>query len=107
MGGLIMPVQPKHPVGRNDPCPCESGLKYKKCHGDPGKIAICNAIVREKMLELIRVEQRKKIIRLQQAECIACEGTGKDIVGRKCFDCQFLTDEERNIYEYKLKSKGD
>jgi uncharacterized protein len=20
-------------VGRNDPCPCESGLKYKKCHG--------------------------------------------------------------------------
>ena len=20
-------------VGRNDPCPCDSGLKYKKCHG--------------------------------------------------------------------------
>lgn len=20
-------------VGRNDPCPCKSGLKYKKCHG--------------------------------------------------------------------------
>ncbi|MDO9372421.1 MAG: SEC-C metal-binding domain-containing protein, partial [Gammaproteobacteria bacterium] len=19
--------------GRNDPCPCGSGLKYKKCHG--------------------------------------------------------------------------
>lgn len=24
-------VEPK--VGRNDPCPCGSGLKYKKCHG--------------------------------------------------------------------------
>jgi len=24
----------KH-VGRNDPCPCGSGLKYKKCHGKP------------------------------------------------------------------------
>ncbi len=23
----------KHPVGRNDPCPCGSGKKYKKCHG--------------------------------------------------------------------------
>ena len=23
--------QPK--VGRNDPCPCGSGKKYKKCHG--------------------------------------------------------------------------
>ena len=23
-------------VGRNDPCPCRSGLKYKHCHGLPG-----------------------------------------------------------------------
>jgi preprotein translocase subunit SecA len=23
----------KHNVGRNDPCPCGSGQKYKKCHG--------------------------------------------------------------------------
>jgi len=22
-------------IGRNDPCPCGSGLKYKKCHGQP------------------------------------------------------------------------
>jgi preprotein translocase subunit SecA len=25
----------KAPVGRNDPCPCGSGKKYKKCHGSP------------------------------------------------------------------------
>ncbi len=24
-------AEPK--VGRNDPCPCGSGKKYKKCHG--------------------------------------------------------------------------
>ena len=24
-------------VGRNDPCPCGSGKKYKKCHGQPGR----------------------------------------------------------------------
>ena len=23
-------------VGRNDPCPCGSGLKYKNCHGRTG-----------------------------------------------------------------------
>ena len=23
-------------VGRNDPCPCGSGKKYKKCHGRSG-----------------------------------------------------------------------
>ncbi len=26
-------VSPKAAVGRNDPCPCGSGKKYKKCHG--------------------------------------------------------------------------
>ena len=24
-----------HKVGRNDPCPCGSGRKFKKCHGSP------------------------------------------------------------------------
>jgi hypothetical protein len=24
---------PAHKPGRNDPCPCGSGKKYKKCHG--------------------------------------------------------------------------
>jgi len=27
------PVHVEKKVGRNDPCPCGSGLKYKKCHG--------------------------------------------------------------------------
>jgi preprotein translocase subunit SecA len=28
------PIRRDHPkVGRNDPCPCGSGKKYKKCHG--------------------------------------------------------------------------
>jgi uncharacterized protein YecA (UPF0149 family) len=26
-----------NPVGRNEPCPCGSGKKYKKCHGDPAR----------------------------------------------------------------------
>jgi preprotein translocase subunit SecA len=30
------PVTAGERVGRNDPCPCGSGLKYKKCHGRPG-----------------------------------------------------------------------
>jgi preprotein translocase subunit SecA len=38
-GGVAVqaqPVQIKHEapkVGRNDPCPCGSGKKYKRCHG--------------------------------------------------------------------------
>jgi preprotein translocase subunit SecA len=26
-------------VGRNEPCPCGSGKKYKKCHGAPARVA--------------------------------------------------------------------
>ncbi len=27
------PIRVEHKVGRNDPCPCGSGKKYKNCHG--------------------------------------------------------------------------
>ncbi len=27
------PVHVEKKVGRNDPCPCGSGKKYKNCHG--------------------------------------------------------------------------
>jgi len=27
------PIRNEHKVGRNDPCPCGSGKKYKNCHG--------------------------------------------------------------------------
>ncbi len=29
----IQPVQVEQKVGKNEPCPCGSGKKYKKCHG--------------------------------------------------------------------------
>ncbi len=28
-----MPIHVEKKIGRNDPCPCGSGLKYKNCHG--------------------------------------------------------------------------
>jgi preprotein translocase subunit SecA len=32
-GDKAQPVRVTEKVGRNDPCPCGSGKKYKKCHG--------------------------------------------------------------------------
>jgi preprotein translocase subunit SecA len=29
----ITPVRVENKIGRNDPCPCGSGKKYKNCHG--------------------------------------------------------------------------
>ncbi|MFR9566619.1 MAG: SEC-C metal-binding domain-containing protein, partial [Rikenellaceae bacterium] len=31
--GVTMPIKADKRVGRNDPCPCGSGKKYKACHG--------------------------------------------------------------------------
>lgn len=33
------PVRKGKKVGPNDPCPCGSGKKYKKCCGSPEKLA--------------------------------------------------------------------
>jgi len=31
---VAQPIRRESPkIGRNDPCPCGSGLKFKKCHG--------------------------------------------------------------------------
>jgi preprotein translocase subunit SecA len=32
-GGPTQPIHNEPKVGRNDPCPCGSGKKYKHCHG--------------------------------------------------------------------------
>jgi len=32
----LEPVRVEKKVGRNDPCPCGSGKKYKNCHGQNG-----------------------------------------------------------------------
>ncbi|MGZ3905075.1 MAG: SEC-C metal-binding domain-containing protein, partial [Bacteroidia bacterium] len=29
----IQPIRVEQKIGRNDPCPCGSGKKYKNCHG--------------------------------------------------------------------------
>ncbi len=35
--GPSKPIETGEKIGRNDPCPCGSGKKYKKCHGRPGR----------------------------------------------------------------------
>ncbi|KKL81765.1 hypothetical protein LCGC14_1991470 [marine sediment metagenome] len=87
--------------GRNDPCQCGSGLRVKICHGDQQKIAVCNRVANEKMAQLIKAEQVKKIIETQKQECDVCGHTGQSAEG--ICRCQFVTDEEyrANVAEEK------
>lgn len=57
-------IRNKHrKIGRNEKCPCGSGLKYKKCHGDWVKINRCIKLIwpfnKMLMKKLIGVEQEK------------------------------------------------
>jgi uncharacterized protein len=33
LGPAVQPIRKEAEPGRNDPCSCGSGKKYKKCHG--------------------------------------------------------------------------
>jgi hypothetical protein len=34
---VVNPAEPRNKVGRNERCPCQSGRKYKHCHGLAGR----------------------------------------------------------------------
>lgn len=68
----------------NTPCPCESGLKFKFCHGDMAKQAACEAVVREHMFHLIVAEKIKR--------GLICQHGIK--AGEKCVDCMGLQELE-------------
>ena len=49
-------------IGRNDPCPCESGKKYKDCHEKEGETYV-KQLAREedkKRLKQLRLEMKAK-----------------------------------------------
>lgn len=55
-----MQLKSKTTPGRNELCPCGSGLKFKICHGDIGKRAVCERVMAETMVRLIIQEKIKK-----------------------------------------------
>jgi preprotein translocase subunit SecA len=46
------PVRVGKKIGRNDPCPCGSGKKYKNCHGRPGAPPLDMSKVQVKGMDL-------------------------------------------------------
>ncbi len=49
---------------RNELCPCDSGLKQKKCHFDPAKIQLAKKAYTDKLNELVQEEIDKKYVEL-------------------------------------------
>lgn len=62
-----------HEPGRNESCPCGSGLKYKYCHGDESKRLTANRVANLAMSELILHEQKKRGFVPWEWKCKDCE----------------------------------
>ena len=86
-------------VGRNQDCPCGSGIKYKRCHGNPlhpkplpppqeATKEIQNAIRRHEAEELIRIQQ---------------QGEGRPIISTVFKDHRFIAVGDKLHYSKKWK----
>ncbi len=60
-------------VGRNDPCPCGSGKKYKRCHGDLASLERIDKLMSVAPIMLARHEA-KEVQRIEQ------QGLGRPII---------------------------
>lgn len=80
-------------TGRNDPCPCGSGLKYKKCHGrnvtdlpknsermDQGLLVHWPPRIQQELLEREAIERRRKTLYGQVRPTIALDFQGFKMV---------------------------
>ncbi|MCG8508115.1 MAG: SEC-C domain-containing protein [Rhodospirillales bacterium] len=63
-------------IGRNKPCPCGSGKKYKKCCGSPiaAQAALASPPGRGGVAELLRRHKARELVRTQQ------QGQGRPII---------------------------
>ena len=66
------PLRKSQMPGRNDPCPCESGLKFKHCHGDEAKIAHVRAAAERVMQAQIVIELKKRGMLPSLFHCEKC-----------------------------------
>ena len=88
-------------VGRNEPCPCGSGKKYKKCHGD---------LVRSDRITAAIAAMPRMIARHEAAEHqrIEQQGLGKPIIAVKMDNGhQFVAVKNRLLYSNKWKTFHD
>ena len=78
-------------IGRNQPCPCGSEKKYKRCHGDP--VCPMPLPLTQASMTRDRVEDIKKIVRRREAKEIVRveqQGEGKPIISAVFKDHRFV-----------------
>ena len=89
-------------IGRNEPCPCGSGLKYKKCHASPGGPPAGKATSAVSNLQHV-FEQMRASERIRQSQ----QGFGRPIIGFKSGDRQIVAVGNKIYFSDKWKTFPD
>ncbi|MFZ3351431.1 MAG: SEC-C domain-containing protein [Xanthobacteraceae bacterium] len=89
-------------IGRNEPCPCGSGLKYKKCHGSYGGSPVEAAGKAVPNLQHV-AEQMRARERIRQTQ----QGLGRPIVGLKSGGRQIVAVGNKVYFSDKWKTFPD
>lgn len=86
-------------VGRNSPCPCGSGTKYKKCHG----------LVSEKPIgpSLDKIREMRALHEAKEARRICQQGQGKPIISAEMNGTRFTAVGSRLHYSKTHKTFVD
>lgn len=87
------PVPPQRQrIGRNDPCPCGSGKKYKKCHGSFSRHSQLDS---EQAVFIQREIDKHKAREFQRQQQ---QGLGRPIIATEFKDQQFVAVKNRLFY---------
>jgi hypothetical protein len=93
----------KQKVGRNDPCLCGSGKKFKKCHGQGSSTP--SAIQTEQLPEVVKqILERQKAAELQREKQ---QGFGKPIISTFCDGQRFVAVKDKIFHSPKWKTFHD
>lgn len=91
----------KQKIGRNDPCPCGSGKKYKRCHGAATSVQGTPPGLALKAQELFARHQAHEKQREKQ------QGLGKPIISSELGETRFVAVGNRLHYSTKWKTFHD
>ena len=90
-------------IGRNQPCPCGSGKKYKRCHGDPlhPKLHLPTQAMSQAARKAMRRHEAEELVRVQQ------QGEGKPIISTMFQDHRFVAVGSKLYYSKQWKFFAD
>lgn len=87
-------------IGRNERCPCGSGRKYKRCHGDPGQVDRVNRALEARQIALRR-HQAAEVQRKTQ------QGLGRPIISTEFAGHRLVATKNRVFYGRTWKTFPD